>query len=482
MNILKKIISICFFISSAFVFSEEASIKDVFKKTLGNGLEIFVVENNAVPLAYIKLSVKTGAMSQTPETAGLFHLYEHVMFKGNAKYKNQKEFIDAENKLGVIDENGVTSTDYVQYYFTLPSSLVREGLEFWSYAIRTPKIDMKELENEKGVVLSEITNDFSNPSHIAFAAYSKNMFPESPFLLDAGGNPDIIKNATPEILRNIQKEFYVPNNSAIFVGGDVKHEEIFKYAEEIFGDWNQNPNIPKAKVCSKTPFSKNRKFVYPCPGTSDDFITVEYFLRGPDGETDENDTYAADVWSELSNIPDGVLKKLFMNNRKLAIPDSDYIYSLYSTKRISGRINFSATLLNDSNFTPVEKSDEYLSIIENDMVSAMKDKEFYSKIDFIVNKIQDNRIYETENAAGFVDVLAFFWNSCASSDYYFNYENRISSVTENDVKKFIDDYISDKYGMFIVYVSPDMYIQFKSEFEKSGYEEITAENSFWWVE
>src|SRR5215203_3700313 len=51
--------------------------------TLANGLHVIVVENHAVPLVTVELDVKNGAYTQTPEYAGLAHLYEHMFFKAN---------------------------------------------------------------------------------------------------------------------------------------------------------------------------------------------------------------------------------------------------------------------------------------------------------------------------------------------------------------------------------------------------------------
>lgn len=191
------------------------------------------MENDSAPLAYIEIAVCAGAVTQTKENAGLFHLYEHMMFKGNAKYANQKEAYAALNKMGVSDWNGTTSIDRVNYFFTIPAKLVRDGLEYWSYAIRTPLIDAQELENEKSVVLSEIEGGMSEPGRIFGAGVFKTLFPDSPWKLDTSGSPQIIKNATKEQMIQIQKEYYVPQNAALFVGGAVKAADVYSLVKEI---------------------------------------------------------------------------------------------------------------------------------------------------------------------------------------------------------------------------------------------------------
>ena len=150
-----------FMVISVSLFAEQTPIKTLHHYTLKNGLELFVAENHIVPLATIEIVVRGGAIAHTPENAGLFHLYEHMMFKGNSKYKTSEAMQQAIQKLGVSSYNGTTGTEHINYYFTVPSDRVQEGLEFWNSAIRTPLLNKKEFEAEKKVVLSEINGNFA---------------------------------------------------------------------------------------------------------------------------------------------------------------------------------------------------------------------------------------------------------------------------------------------------------------------------------
>jgi zinc protease len=98
------------------VFSQQTEIPGLFRYELENGLEVFVFENHAVPLARIQITFRCGSISQTPETAGLFHFYEHMLFKGNTTYPTKTEFKSALTRLGVATWNGGTSTEYVTYF------------------------------------------------------------------------------------------------------------------------------------------------------------------------------------------------------------------------------------------------------------------------------------------------------------------------------------------------------------------------------
>ena len=73
-----------------------------------------------MPLATVCVAFRGGASAQNPDTAGLFHLYEHMLFDGNEKYPAQAAFMAAINRMGVANWNGGTGAQYINY-ITVPS-------------------------------------------------------------------------------------------------------------------------------------------------------------------------------------------------------------------------------------------------------------------------------------------------------------------------------------------------------------------------
>lgn len=470
----------------SFCFAQETSIPSLYRYRLENGLELYVMENDSAPLAYIEIAVRAGAVTQTAENAGLFHLYEHMMFKGNENYANQKEVTQAMNRLGVADWNGTTSVDRVNYFFTVPSYLVYDGLEFWSYAIRTPLMNETELENEKSVVLSEIQGGLSEPGHIVGAELFKNLFPQAPWRMDTSGDPDIIRNADVNQLRKIQGEYYVPQNAALFVGGDVQHEEIYKMVQQIYGSWQNGPDAKGGKepveVPEKSPSGLIKKIVYPDPRSSGKMVQVVYYLRGPDSETDQDDIYGADVWSYCLSNPESAFVSKAVAKEELCIPDADYIGGGYSTMRASGMISFSAAMVGSDTMSPVEQAEKMLAYWNGEAVEDMlKTGTGFddSDISNVNKRLEDGRIYSLETAEGFLKGFSREWAS-SGADFYFNYDENLSKVTNEDVKKFVKKYIQNKKGIAVLFVNPEYYKQHKKEFVKTGWKELNSDNANWW--
>ena len=130
----------------AFVFAATAVVPSVVhaqredvertisQRVLPNGLEVIVVPSGGVPLATVELVVKNGAFTQTPEYAGLAHLYEHMFFKANDSYPEPDEFMDRAANLGAVF-NATTREELVSYYLTVVADSVEGGMQFLNAAL-----------------------------------------------------------------------------------------------------------------------------------------------------------------------------------------------------------------------------------------------------------------------------------------------------------------------------------------------------------
>ena len=171
---------------------------------LPNGLEVFVVENHSVPLVTVCVAFRGGASAQTPETAGLFHLYEHMMFAGNAKFATKESFNAALNSMGTTAWNGATGAEYINYYITVPSGKTDEAVEFWAQAVRNSLFEPAFLENEKNVVLNEIKGYHEDPARIAANALESGMFKDYPWRENIDGPEYNVQTATVQVPKQMQ--------------------------------------------------------------------------------------------------------------------------------------------------------------------------------------------------------------------------------------------------------------------------------------
>lgn len=482
-KLYKLIIQLIFILAVSFSFAEKTPVKNLSSYKLENGLELYVMENHSAPLVYIEIAVKAGGIAQKKEDAGLFHLYEHMMFKGNTKYQNAASVQKAINDMGVASWNGSTGTECVNYFFTIPSDLLYTGLEFWSYAVCEPLLKKDELENEKKVVLSEIQGNVSDPSRILISAQSILLFPDAPWKLDPAGSAENVQNATVEDLKSIQQKYYVPNNAALFVGGDVDPEDVYKKVSELYGGWKKSsdPYEEKTPEQNTAPFSKTEYRVMPYDQCSPQIAQIQVDFRGPDTSYDIQSTYPADVIGKLFQNPSGFYKTTLISNKDLQIPNADYVWGGYSTSASSGIVDFGAVVLSPEQLLP-QRAKLFESSIQTGVVQKiLSDENIFPKemLTGLYNTLKDDRLYESETAKKLLTTLRFFW-IVDDVDYYYSYNDELSKVTWNEMSSFLTKYVDGKHPLVTVLVNPQVYEAQKQTFADEGFVEITADDAFWW--
>ena len=456
-------------------------------RTLSNGLEVFVVENHAVPLATVCVAFRGGAIAQTPETAGLFHLYEHMLFTGNERYRNQAAFNAAINRMGVSSWNGGTGMEYINYYVTVPSDRLGDGIEFWSWAVKTPVFTQEKLDNEKNVVINEIQGDHNDPDEIFDNAVGSRVYTAFPWRKNVDGPEDNVRKATLDQLQDIRRQFYIPGNAALFIGGDVSPEAAFALAEKCFGDWTGGP-APKVAEQPQAAFPAGVRLVYPDDDFYDGIAQIELRWRGPDSLAQAKDTYTSDVFLFLLSSPAGKFKQDIMSKCP-GLYDEKYIDFSYPTTRDGGTYFFTAyALLADSanlggtldRAVAVEKT------VRDEFALIARDPAAYFGADELAKakaKLIDRNLLSTEVASSFVTGTLTFWWAVASADYFFGYEDNCDKVTFDDIKDLIGRYLLSGNDSLAVRLKTGDYQgeQGMADRQKAlGFTEVGAANAFWW--
>lgn len=459
---------------------------------MSNGLEVFAVENHSVPLVTICVVFRGGASAQNPETAGLFHLYEHMLFAGNAKYPTKETFNAALNSMGTTMWNGATGTEFINYHITVPSDTLERGVEFWAAAVKNPIFDPAVFENEKSVVLNEIRGYHADPARIATNALESRMFSEFPWRKNIDGPVANIQSATIDALKAMQSAYYNPSNMALMVGGDCKPEEVLALAEKYFGDWKGAPGPaigepPHGKIPAGVKIISMEDLFYR------GLAQVQFRWRGPDVLRQTKDTYTSDVLLFLLSSPVGRFKNAIME-KVPGLFDPEYIDFSYPTARDGGNYMFITYLV-------VQKPSSEGAIL--DRVAVLEEavlEEFFAiaadpigyfggeELEKAKTKLIDQNIFALESAESFVTDTLTFWWSTATADYFFGYEDMCRAVDWDDISELLGRYIvgtaqerpnlSTLVRVRTSTAGTDFAMSRK--IDEHGYLKALPDNAFWW--
>lgn len=423
---------------------------NMFLRTLPNGLDVLVIEDNSVPLATVMITVKNGSFTETPQFNGLSHLYEHMFFKANKDYPTQEDFMNRVSELG-IDFNGSTTYENVNYYFTLPSANLKPGLELMNSSIRYPLFDKEEMAKENVVVDDEFQRHESSPAFALIDAMDHHMWGDLYSRKNPTGNHQIIRSATPAMMDSIKNKYYYPNNSMLIIGGDVSHEAVFQQVSDLFGSWQPSPFDPFKKwpIPEFKPLTKNDYFVVKSSLTNVPIIQMSWF--GPDTRNDIPSTYAADVFSYILDQNSSKLSKALIQSGLALQVDFGYL-----TLRYAGPI----TLTLVPNPTKVEAC-----MAEVKRQIAMWDSPDYitdEQLATAKRKLEIKQIREAEVTSDFTQVLSFWWAS-ASIDYFTTYNDNLKKMTREDLQNYVRKYIKDKPHCAGLLINPGMQMQISPE-------------------
>ena len=403
-------------------------------KVLANGLTIIVIENPMVPLATVEVVAKNGGFTEPPEYSGLSHLYEHMFFKANAKYPSQEKFLAGMQSLGASlgVSNATTHQEHVNYYIVIPNKNLHAGMDFMSTAIQTPVFDTAEIRKERYVVLGEFDRNEASPLFkIRYAMDSAVWSPELFSRKEQLGLRPTILSATPEMMHTIQHRFYIPNNMALIVAGDVQAQDVFDYAEKSFGSWKRGDNpFPKYNPPSFPPLTEKKLIIR---DAAIPYSVVTTTWHGPSLNKEDEDTYCADLFSTIVNQPNSRFQKKLVESG-LALQANVSYFSQHNVGPIDIRL-----------VCRVPSTKKAIDAMM-DEIKSWDAKDYFSDEELATAKgmVAGDRIFEQESASGFATQSAAFWWASASLGYYDNYVKNMQRVTRADLARYVDRYIKNK--------------------------------------
>jgi zinc protease len=429
----------------------------VQKHVCSNGLEIYVAENHATPIFTVEIAAHNGSMTEPPEFNGLSHLYEHMFFKANAALPSQEAYLARARELG-LEWNGTTNTERVNYFFTTTTDHFHDAMIFMRDAIVTPKFDAGELERERKVVTGEIDRNESNPYYFFNHEVENHVFYKFPSRKDPLGNRKTVLSATVEKMKTIQSRYYVPNNSALFVTGDVKAAEVFALADSIYGIWAKGEDpFKKFPLVKHPPLKGTEVVVVEQPVKT---FTGSFVYHGPSTDGDQlKDSYPADL--------SGIALSQPSSKFQTALVDSGLCTNAglgWYTQKNLGPITVSFEAAPDKVDACIKAVIAELPKIKTD--GYFTDEELKSA----AFAVEVGQIHERESSSGLAHNLSFWWAS-ASVDYYANYLDNLKKTTRADIARYMDTYITGKPFVFGVLVSPEMA---KAGLDKAHFEQLIS--------
>jgi predicted Zn-dependent peptidase len=292
--------------------------------TLNNGLKVYLAKNADEPRIQTLIAVMAGAKDDPRDNTGLAHYLEHMMFKGTnhfgtaewekegvlldsisnlfeahkaaatpeakkalykqidavsqeaSKYAISNEYDKIIGAIGASGTNAFTSYDMTAYVNDIPANELEKFLKL-EYD-RFSNIQLRLFHTELETVYEEFNMYQDQGSSRMWNKVFEGLFDKHPYRVDVIGLPEHLKSPSMNSVMAFQKYYYVPNNMAVILSGDLDFEFTIQLVDKYFGQAKPSENLKHAEPVKEEPITATRTFEVSTP--DQERIAVAYRSGG----------------------------------------------------------------------------------------------------------------------------------------------------------------------------------------------------------
>ncbi|MBI5184674.1 MAG: insulinase family protein [Nitrospinae bacterium] len=223
---------------------------------LKNGMVLFLLKNDELPVLDINAVVRTGAAYEPDDKIGLAGLTATVMRTGGASSMSGDE---VDEKLEFIA--GGIDLQCNQTHLMASLSILKKdvdlGLRIYSDILMRPAFEQAKIDLAQKALIEGIRRKNDDPGAIAAREFGKLVYSGHPF----GREPAIatVSSIKRDDLLDFHQKYFHPNRIIMSVTGDFQREEIIRKIEAAFKGWEPaREKLPAVKpIEKKFPLSVN---------------------------------------------------------------------------------------------------------------------------------------------------------------------------------------------------------------------------------
>jgi predicted Zn-dependent peptidase len=264
---------------------------------LQNGLTVYLSDFKDAPRIQTYIVTKAGSKNDPADATGLAHYLEHMLFKGTdqygsldyskekplldkiealyedyrattdpkkreviykeidsisgvaAKFAIANEYDKLLSSIGAKGTNAYTSFEQTVYVNDIPSNQLEKWIQIEAERFRNPVLRIFHTELE--AVYEEKNRGLDNDGRKVFENLFEGLFAKHQYGTQTTiGTIDHLKNPSIKKIKEYYDKYYVPNNMAICISGDIDFDKTIKMIDSYFGKLVSKP-VPEFVVAQE---------------------------------------------------------------------------------------------------------------------------------------------------------------------------------------------------------------------------------------
>jgi predicted Zn-dependent peptidase len=213
------------------------------KTVLNNGIRIVSKAMPHVHSVSMGVWVNAGARDESPSESGLSHFIEHMIFKGTEKrtaFQIAKEF----DAIGG-QTNAFTSAENTCYHAKVIDTHLETMVDILSDIFLNSVFDEKEVENERAVILQEISMVEDSADEYIHVLSGSNFWGDNSLGRSVLGTRENVAGFNAHSLKRFFHKFYQPEHIVISVAGNLEHNRLVDFIGPVFESIRPGNGFPE---------------------------------------------------------------------------------------------------------------------------------------------------------------------------------------------------------------------------------------------
>ena len=446
--------------------------------TLKNGLKVYLAQNFDAPKIQTYIPVKTGSNNDPSDNTGLAHYLEHMMFKGTSKlgssnwekekplldeisnlYEQHKAETDPEKKkiiykkidevsqeaskfaianeydkaissLGANGTNAHTWLDETVYKNNIPNNELEKWLKIEKE--RFSGLTLRLFHTELEAVYEEFNRAQDNDARLVNYELMDALFPKHPNGQQTTlGKSEHLKNPSMVAIHKYFDEYYVPNNYAMVLVGDLEFEKTIQLIDQYFGTFKYR-ELPIKKIVTEVPMTE----------------IVERSVKSPSAERLQM-AWRTDSYGTKGFRLADLVANILTNSGESGLIDLNINQSQKALRAIA----YATPFKNYGTFSMVivPKIDQTLEEAKKlllDQIEIVKKGDFPDwLISAITNDFKIQKLKAFETADGLATALYGTFINNQSWEEELNDLNEYAQITKEEIINFANDFFKDNYAV-----------------------------------
>ena len=229
---------------------------------LENGLRVVVIERPGLPLLAAELLVRNGAEIDPQGLAGTASMTGTLLTKGTESMTAPQIASAIESLGGSIDSGA--HWDGARATVVVMSDKAERALRILADVVLHPTFKEEEIDRLKNQTLDGLRVALQQPGSLAQFVMGRAVFGDGPYGHSPTGTMETVQAIKRDDIVKLYQTYYVPQNAALILSGNVTLEQGRKYAEQFFGGWKGGAP-PPPPASANTPEWKASNIVVDMP-------------------------------------------------------------------------------------------------------------------------------------------------------------------------------------------------------------------------